>query len=124
MPLFFFVRHWSVQEGQGRSPGSNLAARQRRAFTPAVILLSHCRRRKTRASRGKRDQPGADARLVSAVCHQRSIIGRGYRGKQAHDGQHYWIWVRRELILNYFRRPEAAFQRSYGGSERQSQSST
>jgi hypothetical protein len=29
------------------------------------------------------------------VCQQPSIVGHGRRRKQAHDGQHDWIWVRR-----------------------------
>jgi hypothetical protein len=39
MPLFFFVRHWSFQEGEGRSPDRTWREDQRQALTPAVILF-------------------------------------------------------------------------------------
>lgn len=29
------------------------------------------------------------------VCQRPSIVGHGQRRRQAHDGQHDWIWVRR-----------------------------
>jgi len=34
-----FVRHWSVQEGEGRSPDRTWQEDQRQALTPAVILF-------------------------------------------------------------------------------------
>lgn len=34
------------------------------------------------------------------ICEQDSIVGHGRRRKQAHDGQHDWIGVRR--VLNRF----------------------
>jgi hypothetical protein len=37
--LFFLVRHWSVQEGEGQSPDRTWRGDQRRTFTPAVILF-------------------------------------------------------------------------------------
>jgi hypothetical protein len=39
MPVFFFVRHWSVQEGEGQSPDRTWQGDQRQALTPAVILF-------------------------------------------------------------------------------------
>jgi hypothetical protein len=36
---FLFVRHWSTQEGEGRSPARTWRLDQRQAFTPAVILF-------------------------------------------------------------------------------------
>jgi hypothetical protein len=35
----FFVRHWSVQEGEGQSPDRTWREDQRQALTPAVILF-------------------------------------------------------------------------------------
>jgi hypothetical protein len=35
----FFVRHWSVQEGEGQSPDRTWQEDQRQALTPAVILF-------------------------------------------------------------------------------------
>src|SRR5260370_9992934 len=35
----FFVRHWSVQEGEGQSPDRTWREDQRQALTPAPILF-------------------------------------------------------------------------------------
>jgi hypothetical protein len=37
--VLFFVRHWSVQEGEGQSPDRTWREDQRQALTPAVILF-------------------------------------------------------------------------------------
>jgi hypothetical protein len=68
---------------------------QRRAFTPAVILLSHCQRRKTRSTRG--DPAGTHLPRRCPVCRDDTIIGHGRRLRQSHDDQHECIWVRRGI---------------------------
>ena len=34
---------------------------------------------------------------VCPVCAENSVIGHGRRRRQAHDGLHVWIWVRRGI---------------------------
>lgn len=49
-------------------------------------------------------------------CQQESIVGHGRRRRQAHDGTHDWIWVRRGLCrlcrLTFTFLPDACVPRS------------
>jgi hypothetical protein len=95
MPLFFFRSTLSVQEGEGRSPDRTWREDQRQAFTPARDSFYRT------AVDGRQERAGvteitlAQMPRCCPVCQQPSIIGHGRRRKQAHDGQHDWIWVRR-----------------------------
>ncbi len=91
----FFVRHWSVQEGEGQSPDRTWQGDQRQALTPAVILFIALPPAEDKSEPEVTEISLAQLPRWCPVCQQPSIVGHGRRRKQAHDRQHDWIGIRR-----------------------------
>jgi Domain of unknown function (DUF6431) len=70
---------------------------QRRAFTPAVILLIALSESQDKSDPGVMVFPLALLPRRCPRCGGHTIIGHGRRRKQAHDEHHDWIWLRRGL---------------------------